>query len=42
MNIMKIKMIKKIQTSTNDCQQKLLSTLLYLSNNKNNEKYKKI
>ena len=33
-------MLKNIQTSTNTWQQKLLSSLTYLSNNKNTERYK--
>ena len=39
--IMKIKMIKNIQTSTNTWWQKLLSSLTLSSNNENTEKYKK-
>ena len=34
-------MIKNIPTPTNTSQQKLLSSLTYLSNNKSTEKYKK-
>ena len=39
--IMKIKMIKNIETPTNTWQQKLLPNFAYSSNNKNTEEYKK-
>ena len=39
--IMKTKMIKNIDASTNIWQQKLLPSSTYSSNNKNTEEYKK-
>ena len=41
-NIIKIKMIKNIQTSTNTWQQKLLPSLTYLGNNKRLKNIKNI